>query len=54
MDFLKIMNFQKNLSPLKKELDKICFIYYYKITHIKKLLSHLRQWFISAIFISKM
>ena len=35
MDFLKIMNFLKNLGLLKKKLKKIDFMHYYKIVYIK-------------------
>ena len=41
MEFLKTVNFLKNLGPPKEGLKKIGFIYYYEIVHTKKLLGHL-------------
>ena len=49
--FSKIVNFLKNPGLLKKGLNKINFIHHDKIVHTKKLLSHLRQRFVSTTFI---
>ena len=47
----KIMDFLKNPGLPKEELNKIGFIYYYKIVHTKKPLGHLRLQLVSATFI---
>ena len=41
MELLKAVNFLKYLGSIKKGLNKISFIYNYKIVYTKKLLGHL-------------
>ena len=41
MEFLKTMNYLKNLGLPKKKLNKIGFMYHYKNLYIKKPLGHL-------------
>lgn len=41
IDLSKIINIVKNSDPSKKSLNKISFIYYYKIVYTKQLLGHL-------------
>ena len=51
IDFLKIVNFLKNLDLPREELNKIGFIHHYKIIYTKKLLGYLWLWLISTILI---